>query len=197
MTVLNREKCLRFVFYMFSILKTVYSVTAASTEILCTNLVEIKPAYGYISFYVSMITMSIKLIVAATLFYLMKKYANYEYGRITRSLVGYLILDVVSYCLGSFLFTIELLGENNMKNCANIEYCNKLFRFLRIFFLTNVPQVLVAYAIIRLKDYNDPIQYISRFDNTQKVSIFQRWIDSSFSERTTESSVSSQQKRRQ
>ena len=94
MTVLNREKCLRFVFYMFSILKTVYSVTAASTEILCTNLVEIKPAYGYISFYVSMITVSIKLVVAATLFYLMKKYANYEYGRITRSLVVYLILDV-------------------------------------------------------------------------------------------------------
>ena len=120
----------------------------------------------------SLITVSIKLIVAATLFYLMKKYANYEYGRITRSLIGYLILDVVSYCLGSFLFTIELLGENNMRSCSNIEYCNKLFRFLRIFFLTNVPQVLVAYAIIRLKDYNDPIQYISRFDNTQKVSIF-------------------------
>lgn len=152
--------------------KTLYAITAASTEIACTNLIEINPAYGYLSLWMSVITVSIKLTVALTLFYLLKKHANYEFGRITCSLVGYLILDVLSYSLGSLLFTVELFGDNNMQKCTSIPFCSKLFKFLRIFFLTNVPQVLVGYAIIRLKDYNDPIQFISRFDHTEKVSIF-------------------------
>ena len=103
----------------------------------------------------------------------MKKYANYEHKRITFSLVAYLILDVTAYTLEIVLFTVEYLGQYNTPLDM---YNKKFFKFLRIFFLTNVPQMMVGYAIIRLKDYNDPIQYISRLDNTLKVSIFQRWI---------------------
>lgn len=40
--------------------------------------------------------------------------------------------------------------------------------------MINIPQILIAYAVVYLKESNDCLQEISKLDYLLKISIFQR-----------------------
>ena len=140
-------------FYCYSILKIIYALFVTITEISCTNLVDIQPIYGYMALIPSLVTIFVKIIVAIVLFHVMYKYANYEFKRIFPTMICYFIIDLIAYSLAIAVFTIEYLGEQNFDGFYN----KKFVKILRILYLTNVPQILVGYSIIRFKDYHDPI----------------------------------------
>ena len=118
----NRDEWLRLGFYFFSFVRLACDVIVIITEISCTYLIYIPHAYLFYTGIPSLITLIIKFIVALTLFYMMKKYANYEYQRCKRTLCIYFILDFLAYSLAIIVFTFELWRDWEMFPGTKLKY---------------------------------------------------------------------------
>lgn len=128
----------------------------------CTNLIEVPLTYGRLALYNSLVNFGLKTIIFWTLMALMYRYHRFEFNRTAKRLIFYFVIDIISYGMAIFIFTAESMGlfESN--------------RTMLSLYLLNAPQIMLAYAILNLKDSKDVMQELSKLDYLLIVSIFQR-----------------------
>jgi hypothetical protein len=156
------------------------------SQIGCTNLVEIPPAYGYITLWVSVFHQAWKSLTLIVLLQQMKKCAHFEFQRLVFPTTAYFIMDFISYTLAMFIYCFQSLQDQLQTQFIGLNL------FMLLLFLLNVPHVIVGLSIVYLKDFKDPIQEISKLDYYYSVSIFQRKTIDRNSKSTLSSSVNGQ-----
>ena len=90
---------------------------------------------------------------------MMYKYQRFEYNRTSKPLFIYFLLDIFSYALVIIMFTLQRLNKDTLLILTGL-------------YMINFPQIIVGFAIVRLKDNKDFIQELSKLDYLVIVSIF-------------------------
>lgn len=86
---------------------------------------------------------------------------HFEFRRISKHMLIYFLLELLSFLLTILIYYLQQLGK--VPN-----------RFLMFCYIENLHHIMIAYAILYLKDSKDCLQELSKLDYLLKISIFQR-----------------------
>ena len=124
-------------------------------------MIYVPAIYSDLALYERLMNLIIKFLVFSALISWMYKRQDFEFKRSAKKWIYYFIADQLSLFLGCYVFYIQ--------RDLMFQYRGKFFL---IVYILNVPQIIIAIAIIYLKDENDYIQEISYLEYQMPVSIF-------------------------
>lgn len=148
-------------FIVYFAVKFLINLFLIGLQIGCTNLIRSPNIYGYINMVQCCFDFLMKLL---TFFYLqcqMYYFHHFEFRRISKQLLVYFLLDMLSFLLTIFIYYLQQLDLVPD-------------RFIMFCYIVNLHHIIIAYAIIYLKDSKDCLQELSKLDYLLKISIFQR-----------------------
>lgn len=174
---------LRCGFILYAMIRITYILTIFIIQVSCTNLIQIPEIYGWISLVDSLVNFTFKLLTFLTLIYLMRKYNHFEFRRTSLKMLIYFLVDMLSYGMVIFIYTSQRLSWLDQEPVIIVCY------------LLNLPQIMIGYAILKLKDSKDVIQELSKLDYLIIVSVFQRHTLVDYEDHSGTFTSSQQQKR--
>ena len=123
-------------------LKVTYNMFITLIQVSCTNVLNIPKTYGYITAGECSFNFVVKTFTFLILLHQMYHFHRFEFKRTSKALLIYFLLDIFSFGLTIYIFTLERLGKT--KNA-----------FMLFCYLVNLPQILIGYAVLYLKDSKD------------------------------------------
>lgn len=156
-----KERQLMILFLLYFSAKFLINLFLIGMQIDCTNLIKTPDIYGYVNMWQSSFDFVLKLVTFLYLQCQMFYFHHFEFKRISKQLLVYFLLDMLSFLLTIFIYFLE-----QMDKVPN--------RFIMFCYITNVHHIILGYAILFLKDSKDCLQELSKLDYLLKISIFQR-----------------------
>lgn len=148
-------------FLFYFVFKFLYNMFLIGMQIDCTNLISTPPIYGYLNLGESCFDFTMKLTTFFFLLCQMYYFHHFEYNRISKQLLIYFFLDMLTFMLTIFIYFLEQLDQEPNS-------------FIMFCYIVNIHHIMLGYAIIYLKDSKDCLQELSKLDYLLKISIFQR-----------------------
>jgi hypothetical protein len=149
-----------YTFIAISSVRAAYAIFMVTLQIKCTNMLQLPNSYGLITGVMSSVTLFAKTGVFIALIVMMKKFNHREYKRNWKPLSLYFIIDFVAYFTSIYIYTIERVSPKSMRDPDDLPNDHTIDWFhitVLIFYLVNIPHIILGYAIIYFKDQKDMI----------------------------------------
>lgn len=158
---ITKEKRLMVAFLLYFWLKLVFNLFLIGLQIHCTNMVQTPDIYGKLLMGESCFDFAMKVVTFLYLQCQMYYFHHFEFRRISKHMLLYFLLELFSFLLTIMIYYLQQIGV--VPN-----------RFLVFCYIVNLHHIIVAIAVLFLKDSKDCLQELSKLDYLLKISIFQR-----------------------
>lgn len=124
--------------FIYLALRIMLELSVWTFKLVCTNLLDTPQIYGDVTWYTSLINISIMVLTFLVLLYMMQKFHNFEYKRSKHQYILNFLIEVSIYSFTIYCFTTQ-------------DYDYHLAPLPAAFYLSNLPQILLAIAIYKYK----------------------------------------------